>query len=48
MFRAPGRVIATVTFDVDAGGRITVIHNVANPDRLQAVTGGTAYDLGTR
>ncbi|MFC9279177.1 RNA polymerase sigma-70 factor [Streptomyces collinus] len=48
VFRAAARVIATVTFDFDADGRITAIHNVANPDKLQAVTGGTTHDLGTR
>lgn len=37
VFRGPGRVIATVTFDFDADGRITAIHNVANSDKLQAV-----------
>ncbi|MEV0733740.1 RNA polymerase sigma-70 factor [Polymorphospora sp. NPDC050346] len=48
VFSGPDRVIATVTFDLDADGRITAIHNVANPDKLRAVTGGTAYDVGTR
>jgi RNA polymerase sigma-70 factor (ECF subfamily) len=46
VFRGQERVIATVTFDAD--GRITALHNVANPDRLQAVTDGTADDIGTR
>ena len=35
-----GRVIATVTFDLDADGRIVTIHNVANPDKLRAVADG--------
>ncbi|MFB6392314.1 RNA polymerase sigma-70 factor [Polymorphospora lycopeni] len=48
VFSGPDRVIATVTFDLDADGRITAIHNVANPDKLRAVAGGTAYDVGTR
>jgi RNA polymerase sigma-70 factor (TIGR02957 family) len=48
VFTAPGRVIATVTFDFGADGRITAIHNVANPDKLQAVADGTAHDVGTR
>ncbi|MER7486612.1 RNA polymerase sigma-70 factor [Streptomyces sp. NPDC126497] len=48
VFSGPGRVIATVTFDFDAEGRITAIHNVANPDKLKAVAGGSAYDIGTR
>ncbi|QFZ24316.1 RNA polymerase sigma-70 factor [Saccharothrix syringae] len=45
VFRGPDRVIATVTFDFDADGRVTAIHNVANPDKLRAVAGGTAHDL---
>ncbi|RNG17953.1 RNA polymerase sigma-70 factor [Streptomyces botrytidirepellens] len=48
VFSGPGRVIATVTFDVDADGRITALHNVANPDKLRAVADGTTYDIGTR
>jgi RNA polymerase sigma-70 factor (ECF subfamily) len=40
VFRGPDRVMATVTFEVDPGGRITAIHNVANPDKLQAVESG--------
>jgi RNA polymerase sigma-70 factor (ECF subfamily) len=48
MFSGLGRVIATVTFDFDTGGRITAVHNVANPDKLQAIASGTAHDVGTR
>ncbi|MFI6682755.1 RNA polymerase sigma-70 factor [Streptomyces sp. NPDC050485] len=48
VFTGPERVIATVTFDFDSDGRITAIHNVANPDKLHAVTKGTAHDVGTR
>ncbi|WP_246113534.1 RNA polymerase sigma-70 factor [Streptomyces montanus] len=48
LFSGPGRVIATVTFDFDTDGRITAIHNVANPDKLQAIADGTARDVGTR
>jgi cation diffusion facilitator CzcD-associated flavoprotein CzcO len=48
VFSAPDRVIATVTFDFDADGRITAIHNVANPDKLGAIGEGVAYDVGTR
>ncbi|MFG1860974.1 RNA polymerase sigma-70 factor [Microbispora bryophytorum] len=48
VFGGAGRVIATVTFDFDADGRITTIHNVANPDKLQAVADGTTRALGTR
>ncbi|NYH51022.1 RNA polymerase sigma-70 factor (ECF subfamily) [Nocardiopsis arvandica] len=47
LFTGPDRVIATVTLDLDARGRITAVHNVANPDKLRAVSGGTARDLGT-
>ncbi|MER8010357.1 RNA polymerase sigma-70 factor [Streptomyces sp. NPDC094149] len=43
IFRGPDRVIATLTLDVDPEGRITTIHNVANPDKLHAVTAGTRY-----
>jgi RNA polymerase sigma-70 factor (ECF subfamily) len=46
VFSGLGRVIATVTFDFDADGRITTIHNVANPDKLQAIADGTTRDLG--
>ncbi|KAK1182978.1 RNA polymerase sigma-70 factor [Streptomyces sp. NBS 14/10] len=48
VFSGPGRVIATVTFDFDSDGRVTAIHNVANPDKLRAVATGTAHDVGTR
>ncbi|GAA3500400.1 RNA polymerase sigma-70 factor [Streptomyces prasinosporus] len=48
VFSAPGRVVATLTFDFDAEGRVTTLHNVANPDKLRAVAGGTPYDVGTR
>jgi RNA polymerase sigma-70 factor (TIGR02957 family) len=43
IFRGPDRVIATLTLDVDPEGRITTIHNVANRDKLHAVTAGTRY-----
>jgi RNA polymerase sigma-70 factor (ECF subfamily) len=48
VFSAPDRVIATVTLDFDADGRITAIHNVANPDKLHAITDGIAHDVATR
>ncbi|MEE4419146.1 MULTISPECIES: RNA polymerase sigma-70 factor [Streptomyces] len=48
MFSGPDRVIATVTFDIDADGRITTLHNVANPDKLRAITEGTRHDVATR
>ncbi|MFJ4119852.1 RNA polymerase sigma-70 factor [[Kitasatospora] papulosa] len=48
VFSAPDRVIATVTFDFDAEGRISAIHNVANPDKLGAVGKGTHHSIRTR
>jgi RNA polymerase sigma-70 factor (ECF subfamily) len=45
VFSGPAGVIATVTCDFDADGRITALYNVANPDKLRAVADGTAYDL---
>ncbi|WP_320773736.1 RNA polymerase sigma-70 factor [Streptomyces sp. CRN 30] len=48
VFRAPDRVIATVTLAFGADGRITAVHNVANPDKLRAVADGTAHDMGRR
>ncbi|MDP9842129.1 RNA polymerase sigma-70 factor [Streptosporangium lutulentum] len=47
VFSGLDRVIATVTFDFDADGRITTIHNVANPDKLRAIADGTTRDVGT-
>ncbi|OMC52834.1 RNA polymerase subunit sigma-24 [Mycobacterium sp. IS-2888] len=40
VFSASGRVIATLTVELDADGRIVTIHNVANPDKLRAVADG--------
>lgn len=48
VFSTVGRVIATVTFDFDTDGRITAIHNVANPEKLRAIADGTAHDVGTQ
>ena len=45
VFRGPDRVIATMTFDFDPEGRISTIHNVANPDKLHAVAEGTRHEL---
>ncbi|AYG79064.1 ECF RNA polymerase sigma factor SigJ [Streptomyces hundungensis] len=45
VFQGPDRVIATMTFDFDAEGRISAIHNVANPDKLHAVADGTRHEL---
>ncbi|MFJ8976276.1 RNA polymerase sigma-70 factor [Streptomyces sp. NPDC102282] len=44
---APDRVLATVTFDFDAEGRIIAIHNVANPDKLGAVGTRTPHSVRT-
>jgi RNA polymerase sigma-70 factor (TIGR02957 family) len=38
-----GRVIATLTVDLDADGRIVTVHNVANPDKLRAVADGVKH-----
>ncbi|MEU1242326.1 hypothetical protein ABZ388_18430 [Micromonospora parva] len=48
MFSGVGRVVATVCFDLDADGRITTTHTVANPDKLHAVADGTTHHLATR
>ncbi|MEU7743123.1 RNA polymerase sigma-70 factor [Nonomuraea sp. NPDC049158] len=45
VFSGLGRVIATVTFDFDADGRITAIHNIANPDKLRAIAEGAIRTL---
>ena len=37
-----GRIIATLTADLNADGRIITIHNVANPDKLHAIADGVA------
>jgi RNA polymerase sigma-70 factor (TIGR02957 family) len=41
-FVGAGRVIATLTVDLDRDGRIATIHNVANPDKLHAIADGVA------
>ncbi|GID29212.1 RNA polymerase sigma-70 factor [Paractinoplanes brasiliensis] len=40
LFTGAGRVIATLTFDLGEDGLIREIYNVANPDKLRAVTRG--------
>ena len=40
VMRGAGRTIATITVDLDADGRITTVHNVANPDKLLAIADG--------
>jgi RNA polymerase sigma-70 factor (ECF subfamily) len=42
VFVGAGRVIATLTVDLDTDGRIATIHNVANPDKLHAIADGVA------
>ncbi|MFC1415464.1 RNA polymerase sigma-70 factor [Streptacidiphilus cavernicola] len=46
VFHGPDRVLATMTFDFDPEGRISAIHNVANPDKLRAVADGSRHQLG--
>ncbi|MFD4230416.1 RNA polymerase sigma-70 factor [Streptomyces sp. NPDC058545] len=48
VFSAPDRVIATITLDFDTDGRITAIHNIANPDKLHAITNGTTHNVATK
>jgi len=40
VFSSDGRIIATLTVDVNDDGRIVAIHNVANPDKLHAIADG--------
>jgi hypothetical protein len=40
LIHGAGRVIATLTVELDTEGRIVTIHNVANPDKLRAVANG--------
>ncbi|NUR91652.1 MAG: RNA polymerase sigma-70 factor [Nonomuraea sp.] len=48
VFSGHGRVVATVTFDFDAEGRVTAIHNLANPDKLHAIADGVTRDANVR
>lgn len=45
VFTGAGRVIATLTLDVDDAGRVVGIHNVANPEKLRAVAARTVYPV---
>ncbi|MFI7577845.1 RNA polymerase sigma-70 factor [Micromonospora sp. NPDC049497] len=47
VFSGGGRVIATLTLDLDEDGRIAGIHNVANPDKLHAVGTRTVHRIET-
>jgi len=40
VFTGAGRVIATLTVELDDTDRIVAIHNVANPDKLHGITAG--------
>jgi RNA polymerase sigma-70 factor (ECF subfamily) len=41
-----GRVIATLTLDLDDDGRIVAVHSVVNPDKLEALTAGRVHPVG--
>jgi RNA polymerase sigma-70 factor (ECF subfamily) len=45
IFHGAGRVIATLSVDLDPDGRITAIHNIANPDKLRDVAARTVHLL---
>jgi RNA polymerase sigma-70 factor (TIGR02957 family) len=45
VFSGQGRVVATVTLDIGADGRITGIQNVANPDKLHAIADGVTREI---
>ncbi|GAB1515178.1 RNA polymerase sigma-70 factor [Actinophytocola sp. KF-1] len=45
VFRGSGRVIATLTLDLDEQGRVAGIHNVANPAKLTAIADRTVHRL---
>jgi RNA polymerase sigma-70 factor (ECF subfamily) len=46
VFTGAGRVLGTLSMDLDADGRIVAIHNVANPDKLGAVSQRTIHHIG--
>jgi RNA polymerase sigma-70 factor (TIGR02957 family) len=45
VFTGAGHIIATLTLELDEQGRIVAIHNVANPDKLRAVTARTIHHI---
>ena len=45
VFTGAGRVIGTLTLDVDNTGHVVAIHNVANPDKLHAITTRTVHPI---
>ncbi len=48
VFAGAGRVIAVLLVDLDADGRIVTVHNIANPDKLQAIADGRLHDMDPR
>jgi RNA polymerase sigma-70 factor (ECF subfamily) len=46
VFAGGGRVIGTLSVDLGEDGRITAIHNVANPDKLRAVSARVVHPIG--
>jgi RNA polymerase sigma-70 factor (ECF subfamily) len=40
LIRGGGRILSTLTVDLDEDCRIVTIHNVANPDKLRAIADG--------
>ncbi|WP_042406025.1 RNA polymerase sigma-70 factor [Streptacidiphilus carbonis] len=46
VFTGAERVIGVITLDLDAEGRIRTVHNIANPDKLQAITEGVTHEVG--
>ncbi|MFC1401430.1 MULTISPECIES: RNA polymerase sigma-70 factor [Streptacidiphilus] len=47
-FTGAGRVISVMIVDLDDEGRIRTVHNIANPDKLQAVAGGSVHEMDPR
>ncbi|WP_229830617.1 RNA polymerase sigma factor SigJ [Actinoplanes ianthinogenes] len=45
VFSGAGRVIATITLDLDDDGRVAAILNTANPDKLAAIRSGVVHSL---
>jgi RNA polymerase sigma-70 factor (TIGR02957 family) len=45
VFRGGGRVLATITLDLDEYGRIVTVHNMANPDKLTDVAKRAVHPL---
>jgi RNA polymerase sigma-70 factor (ECF subfamily) len=43
VIRGAGRVLGTISLELDEEGRIVTVHNVANPDKLRAVADGVTH-----